>query len=208
MTRFLNYHQARGHIFGECWSHPNIDLMYVNIPKNATSWTKVALISHQWECYNYHLDNLYHKKPLVVLRDPIDRWVSGIAEFFYLYHRDLSTDSFNSTVCDIIFDKVAFDDHTERQTYFLEGLDPENCVYFMFDNNYQPLFSQFLSGHGISNTFTDIEKKHVSDLEPVRRNFKKFFKDKLTEPNYLNQIKSYFEPDYQLIDSVKFYKGM
>ena len=90
---FLEYYQSKGHVFGECMSLPDNDLMYVNIPKNASSWTKPNLLDWKWENYNYHTDNLYHKTAIIVLRDPVERWLSGIAEYLYLYHRDFTVDS-------------------------------------------------------------------------------------------------------------------
>jgi predicted lipoprotein len=32
----------KGHVYGECMSHIDSDLMYVYIPKNASSWTKMS----------------------------------------------------------------------------------------------------------------------------------------------------------------------
>jgi len=56
MLVFLKEWTNRGHIYGECMSHRDSDLMYVNIPKNASSWTKPNLKDWGWEFYNYHTD--------------------------------------------------------------------------------------------------------------------------------------------------------
>jgi hypothetical protein len=205
MQSFLTYYEARGHIFGQCMSRPDSDLMYVNIPKNASSWTKPNLEQQGWEIYNYHTDNLYHKTAMVVLRDPVERWVSGIAEFLYLYHRDWPDSAFTKPMLDLIFDKIAFDDHTERQGYFLEGLDLDRCVFFKFGENYKKNFSNFLNDHRMPNNYYRYEKQHVSDLEPVRKNFKSIMTANLKN-EYLEKILDYFRPDYQLIKQVEFYE--
>ena len=150
---FINYHQARGHIFGECMSHNDSEYMYVYIPKNATSWTKPNLLDFGWEFYNYHTDNL-NKTALVVLRDPVERWLSGIAEYLYLYHRDFITSDLNKAVRELVFDKIAFDDHTERQLYFIEGLDPAKCIFFKFGSEYRSQFSEFLNTINMPNKYT------------------------------------------------------
>ena len=49
----INEWQHKGHVYGECMSHPDNDLMYVNIPKNASSWTKPNLLDHKFEFYNF-----------------------------------------------------------------------------------------------------------------------------------------------------------
>lgn len=205
MDGFVNYYEPRGHVFGECWSAPNTDLMYVNIPKNATSWTKPNLQDWGWENYNYHTDNLYHKTAIIVLRDPVERWVSGIAEYLYLYHRDWPTESFNKQMLDLIFDKIAFDDHTEKQVYFLEGLDLDRCVFFKFNEQYRQNFSNFLAEHGMPNKYYNYEKQHVSDNEPIRRNYKEIFINSLNNSKYLNQVNDYFRQDINLIEQTKFY---
>ena len=120
MISFYNYYKTKGHVFGECMSSPNTDLMYINIPKNASSWTKLNCKDWGWEFFNYHSDNLYHKHSLIVLRDPVDRWLSGIAEYFFLYHKNLDFAHISRPFLDLIFDRVAFDDHTEKQILFIK----------------------------------------------------------------------------------------
>ncbi|CAB4128260.1 hypothetical protein UFOVP112_16 [uncultured Caudovirales phage] len=202
---FLQYYQAKGHVFGECMSLPDNNLMYVNIPKNASSWTKPNLLDFKWEIYNYHTDNLYHKTAMVVLRDPVERWASGMAEYLYLYHRDWTADAFTAPMLELIFDKIAFDDHTEKQVYFLEGLDLSRCIFFWFDENYRQNFSNFLAENGMPNRYFNYEKQHVSDNEPIRKHYKEIFINSLHDSKYLNQVKDYFKQDYELINSVKFY---
>jgi hypothetical protein len=204
---FLEYYQSKGHVFGECMSHPDSNFMYVNIPKNASSWTKPNLLDFNWENYNYHTDNLYHKTAMIVLRDPVERWASGIAEYLYLYHRSWTKESFTTELLDLIFDKIAFDDHTEKQVYFIEGLDQSRCVFFWFDDKYRQNFSNFLIENGMPNRYFNYEKQHVSNNEPVRRNFKKIFIDALQNSKYLSQVREYFKHDYELINSVQFYHG-
>jgi hypothetical protein len=202
---FINYYKAKGHVFGECMSHPASNLMYVNIPKNASSWTKPNLLDFNWEVYNYRTDNLYHKTAMVVLRDPVERWASGMAEYLYLYHRHWSKESITEEMLDLIFDKIAFDDHTESQVYFIEGLDLDRCVFFWFDENYRNNFGNFLAENQMPNKYHRYEKQHVSNNEPIRREFKEFFTNALKNSKYLNQVEDYFRQDLKLIEQVKFY---
>ena len=67
---FLAQWTRKGHVYGECMSHPDSNLMYVYIPKNASSWTKPNLQDWSWEIYNYHTDHI-NKTAIVVLRDPV-----------------------------------------------------------------------------------------------------------------------------------------
>jgi hypothetical protein len=202
---FINYHQAKGHVFGECMSKLDSDLMYVHIPKNATSWTKPNLLDWGWEFFNYHTDQLTSKTALVVLRDPLDRWISGIAEYLFLYHQNIDFAHAGQAFFDLIFDKITFDDHTEKQVYFIEGLDLDRCVFFKFGTDYRQQFSQYLAEHDMPNRYNNYNYQHVSDDSPDRKRFKKIFTDQLQNSKYLSQVKQYFKPDYQLINQVKFY---
>lgn len=201
---FLNYYQARGHVFGECMSHPDSEYMYVYIPKNASSWTKPNLQDFGWEFYNYHTDHL-NKTALVVLRDPVDRWVSGIAEYLYLYHKDFVISDLNKAVRELVFDKIAFDDHTERQLYFIEGLDISRCIFFKFGPEYKSQFSDFLNTLGMANKYHSYANQHVSDASPERKRFKEFFKRELENSKYLNKVQDYFREDINFIETVKYY---
>jgi hypothetical protein len=177
--------------------------MYVYIPKNASSWTKPNLKDFGWEFYNYHIDKL-DKHALVVLRDPVDRWLSGIAEYFALYHSKFKIDSWTESVFELVFDRVCFDDHTERQLKFLHGLDTDNCTFFNFDT-YREDFSQWITEHYGENKYDRYEYQHVSEQDPVRREFKEIFRNAINNSKYLEQIKNFYANDYQLINSVKYY---
>ncbi len=208
MIDFIEYYKIRGHVFGECMSRGDCDLMYVYIPKNASSWTKPNLLDWGWEFYNYHADSLQHKHAMVVLRDPIDRWLSGIAEYFYLRHRNFDSVNINSALLNLIFDRVAFDDHTESQCLFIQNLDKANCTFFWCDDNYRNTFSSFLNKNGMPNKYNNYSYQHVTEHEPVRSRFKQMFRDILfNESRYLKQLQWYYNKDYKLIEETKFYAG-
>ena len=197
--------QHKGHVYGECMSKEGVNLMYVYIPKNASSWTKPNLRDWGWEFFNYHTDLLY-KDALVVLRDPVDRWLSGIAEYFALYHPHMSTGHFTQSVIDLVFDRVTFDDHTEKQIKFLQGLNTDHCTFMMCDKNYRKNFSDFIKTHCGDNKYDRYDYQHVSENSPTRKQFKMLFNEAINDqPKYLQRIQDYFEEDYRLIEQVQFY---
>jgi len=208
VNHFVDYYKHKGHTFGECMSRLDTDLMYVYIPKNASSWTKPNLKDWQWEMYNYHTDNLYLKQAIIVLRDPIDRWLSGIAEYMFLYHNNVDTAHFSKSFFDIIFDRIAFDDHTEKQILFIEGLNFDRCIFFKCDQNYRYFFSLYLTAQGMNNRYSNYEYQHTTELSPERKKFKQIFAEEIkNNSKYINHLKQYFNDDYKLINSVKFYAG-
>lgn len=206
MIDFIEYYKTKNHIFGECMSHKDSNFMYVYIPKNASSWTKPKLLDWNWEFYNYHTDNLLHKHSLIVLRDPIERWLSGIAEYFFLKHKDLNLNDLNKASLDLIFDRIAFDDHTESQVLFLQNLNLNNCTFFWCDEKYKINFSEFLNQNGMTNSYYKYEKQHVTSNNKERKKVKEYF-DNIVYNHlpFKEKLELYFQKDYKLIESVKYF---
>jgi hypothetical protein len=204
---FYDHWKDKGHIFGTCMSSPDNDLMYVNIPKCASSWTKPNLKDLGWEFYNYHYDHLKNKHAMVVLRDPVERWVSGIAEYMVLYHSEIDTSQFNDTLFEIMVDRVTFDDHTEKQVYFLEGLNLNKCTFFYCNQYYRQGFTQFLRNQGTFNVadYSTYNYQHTTDSDAYRTKFRDIFKPLLKVPKYVDHIKAHYKKDYELIQKVSFF---
>lgn len=199
---FLKQWSNKGHDYGTCMSHKDGDLMYVNIPKNASSWTKPNLLDWGWEFYNYHADQL-NKTAIVVLRDPLERWISGIAEYFTLYMSHIPEHDYN--IRELVFDRVCFDDHTEKQINFIHGLDSEQCIFLKCDQHYRENFSNLLAEHHMPNRYQTYDMQHVSENDPRRKRFKQIFAREVQNSKYLEQVKNYYAQDYELINQVKFY---
>jgi hypothetical protein len=200
----------RGHQFGNCMTRDDLDWMYVNIPKNATTWTKPILFDHHFKEYNYHHDNLYHKRSIILLRDPLERWLSGISEFFRLLEsdntavdlKDLNRKSFYEMILDI----VIFDDHTEQQVCFIADLDHKKNIYFKCNSQYRLNFSHWMHSYNMPGNYDHLEYQYTTESDPQKAQFQKYLKEFLTEERYVNRIKSYYRLDYNLINSVKFWE--
>jgi hypothetical protein len=203
----LNRLDYRGHTFGACMTTLDSDLMYVQIPKNASSWTKIHFKDLGWLDFNYHYDHFYKKHALVVLRDPVERWLSGVCEYFSLYHENIDTESFNNTFYDFLIEQTILDDHTESQHCFIEGLDYKNITFFLCNNDYRLQFSTCLKQKGFDNKYHDHEFQHTTNKSITRSKFKKIFEPLLSQSKYLNKIQQFYKKDYELINSVKFYAG-
>lgn len=203
----LNRLDHKGHTFGACMTTVDQNLMYVQIPKNASSWTKPNLKDLGWTDYNYHYNNMYKKHALVVMRDPVERWLSGICEYFALYHETIDTNEFNKTFYDLLMEQIVFDDHTEQQHYFIEGLSLNNITFFLCDKDYRVHFGSFLKNQGFDNKYHKYEFQHTTANSLLRSKFKKIFEPLLLESKYLNKIKDFYKKDYELMNSVQFYAG-
>ena len=204
-SAFENDWHGKGHVWGECMADPHSDLMYVYIPKNATSWTKPNLRDWRWEFYNYKTDNL-NKHAVIALRDPVERWNSGIAEYFACYYPHFKFNDIETI--EMIFERVTFDDHTDRQINFIDGLDTDNCTFLYCDDAYSRNFGAFIKDHYGPNRYENYTRQHVSNDDPIRKRFKEIFAYYLKDPKYLKKVKDHFKVDYELIEQVTFFDNI
>jgi hypothetical protein len=208
---FRNYWQHKGMEFGTCHTSPESPWVWINIPKNASSFTQ-TLFAHQllWSNYNYFDFDMSSKTPIVVLRDPVERWISGIAEYINLYHENFDWTKVDNQMFDWIFDRVSFDDHTESQVYFLQGLDLQKTVWFKCDNNYENKLIMWMEAvglvqHGFKVPDCVREFEYLTSSDAHKQKTKDFFnRAVVSNPGYLRKLKEYFKRDYDLIGMVNF----
>ena len=82
------------HMLGQCYKCQDQPVVYLNTPKCASSFMKTQVLDLGWQqgfldlgpkevpedMLKVNVDDI--EKIIVVMRDPYDRWLSGIAEYF------------------------------------------------------------------------------------------------------------------------------
>lgn len=181
-----------GHNLGECWNNVDKSITFVHIPKNASSFIKGCLLGTNKFTHSNSL--ITADKYLIALRDPIERWISGIAQFMLIEsNKDL-------TLRDLI-NTVTFDDHTELQSYFLQDVDLNKCIFLRVDNNLRNNVGSWLFDNGFNtdvNSITNINQGN----EMIKNKF-----SAMVDGNSQIKLKlfKHYEQDYELINRVKFY---
>jgi len=186
-----------GHRLGECWVDKVNNISYINIPKNASSFVKGVLIGSGG--FWHHSETLVNStENLVMLRDPIDRWCSGITQYLYNSKQDLSINE--------IFDRITFDDHTDLQTYFLQGVDLSRATFMLVNDNLRKNFNNWIYNRGY-RTNVDIAIEYNASKDDNRQTTKEYYIKLLEQnPELVLKLQKYFEEDYKLIGGVKFYE--
>jgi hypothetical protein len=185
-----------GHHLGECWVDNSKSLTYINIPKNASSYMKACLMGSNTS-WTYHDHFVVGQQNLVLLRDPIDRWCSGMAQSLFNSGIEVSNDS--------VFNHITFDDHTELQTYFLQGVDLTNTVFFLVNDHLTENLTNWSESNGNVFNTKNISKYNASS-DDNRANLKQRFLDAIANyPEYMLKLKKHFADDYNLINQVEFY---
>ena len=185
-----------GHRLGECWVDEVNNISYIHVPKNASSFVKGVLMG----CggFWHHSETLVNStENLVMLRDPIDRWCSGITQYLYNIKQDLSADE--------IFDKITFDDHTDLQTYFLQDVDLDKTTFMLVNDNLKANLNNWIYNRAY-RTNVDIAIEYNASNNDNRRTTKEYYVKLLEQnPDLVLKLKKHFEADYELINRVKFY---
>lgn len=191
--------------------HNDLKQCYINIPKNASSFLRAVLKVSGWK--HKHLGmNMEIDNHIVILRDPIERWLTGIAQHITT---NILGENFGSThyieqdteLCQkIIFDQVVFDDHTEQQSWFLEPFNLDNAVFFYCNSELAKNLDLYFLNLGTNLNFQSRPYVNVSKEQFDNANLVEHFTNLVyNNKKYYDRLKSYFVRDYDLISSVNFY---
>jgi hypothetical protein len=209
---YYDYWNYKGHDYAGCHYHEKIKNIYINIPKNASTNIRTAIMNSNFTGMNTLQSKIFpeYDSAVVVLRDPIQRWISGITTYLNNYVIGLNqVGDFlknlenNKCFMELLFERVSFDDHSEKQVYFLKPFDLSNSYFFYLDELFELRFSQFYAGEGVKIDFNHSNKNYNS-RDPVHQFFTEFLADYKNQ-TYKEKLKKHFEEDYELINSVTFY---
>ena len=181
-----------GHILGECWTDQDKSITFIHIPKNASSFVKGCLLNSGNFTYSDSLVTADHY--LITLRDPIERWISGISQF-------MGIESNQQFTLHKLVERVTVDDHTELQTYFLQDVDIERCTFLKVDQNLRTNIKLWLGEYGYGHNCPDVPNINQGN---------RLIKDRvaaMVDGNSQIKLKlvTHYEQDYELINRVKFY---
>jgi len=184
------------------------NVVWINVPKNSSTLINGYLKNLNWQEVSDVTPFNDVDSFLVVLRDPISRWVSGITEYMHRYHANFELDQATDLLKDIIVEKKFFDNHTVPQYAFLNQIPKEKCVYFRMDTNLTENFQDYLEKHcNISNNSLQyIGKTNSSNDSLKKAQLKEFFNSIVNVPKYREQIETFYEYDFLLFNSASFYQ--
>ncbi len=216
----------RGFGYGTGSLNPVCSKFIVNMPKNASSYLLDWAGRHDWSMAtvgdNCNWDQV--QEMIVILRDPLDRWISGMAQYLNTYilsvfgpngpiyndneltphDNSLTADEwiqqYNQSTERLVFDLISrFDDHTWPQCELFENLLPGvSRKYFYLDKNFDAMISTYLNFEPAS----DLDRNHSGSNQNIKK-LQEFFKHRLNIRPELEQrvIKAYAR-DYELIKQV------
>lgn len=206
----VDYDYNLGHNWGQSQLSPDGRYNFVHVAKNASTEVKTALGTWQQSNYNNLKIDPEH---LVILRDPTDRWISGIAEFLVgdfsrtgVFNAKLSIDEIETAINtqmfqNLLFDFVIFDGHTLPQCCYLKGLNINDITFFYFDKSVIPRLMNYVGETPVvpnyrNNSLTNAKKQII--INKIRNLLD-------NDADLQHIIDLHYYADHQLFDHVKFH---
>jgi hypothetical protein len=217
---------VKGFGYGSGVLSPDNKKFIVNIPKNASSYMLEWASMHKWTTGTVGDPCNWNKveEMVVVIRDPLNRWVSGIVQYINTYilsvygpngpvfpgqpttkydwsmNAEQFIDGYNQITERLIFDVInKFDDHVWPQCYFFEELLPDvPRKYFYLDTG----FNQRIAEHLNFQIYNNLDL-NTSVSNPNMAALQTFFKQKFQDrPELKNRVIDAYAKDYALIAKV------
>jgi hypothetical protein len=179
---------------------------FVPILKNAHSWATVLLETNlQFKLGINHTEIFPFEKFIVILRNPVERWISGAAQYLSAYDPDVckelvSNDNFIEFLCDI--GKIG-DEHTNRQLDVLGHINIKQCIFFKCDSTLESTMHHFIKT--ISKQDSVIPSEHYNTIKEGTESKQIVYQaltEKLQNQEYLDRVKKYVLPDIKLLNYV------
>jgi len=182
-------------------------IFYLNIPKNASTYLTNLFVDSDWRHNDVYSPDI--KECIVVLRDPVERWISGFATYAASwllgegYGSDHFREDYNSLTERLIFDQIVFDDHTTEQVKFVNQLGDRKITYFKLNHELGMNLESFLGYQlGLNKPIVGNASEDNYDTNKLS-NFMRFKIEQ--DPMLRAKIIDRYYADYTLIKSANYY---
>jgi len=184
-TRFTT---SDGKIVALCW-----------IPKNASTTLKTTPNGFVPFAGAFNFTQHEYDELIVFLRDPFDRWKSGVVQYMFLAEGQTFAKQYShkETRDEILksLDRIVFDVHTLRQTDFFlfSGMDHSKSKFYNIDTGG---LERFQADYNFWNEKVPHENnsKRNDFIANIRKNFANY-----VTPALEAKVKEFYKPDYDFM---------
>jgi len=210
--------------------HPKLTHAWINIPKNCSSFVQKVLDDNGWTmCHSTDLINGilsdHTIKKMVVLRDPVQRWISGFAETYGYWNTGPNSHVLDLDKLDELLDNDAFwklvyynpvmCGHTELQHRFIgkaqnvqyikiQDKNPVNGTVIDPNRFYRELTEYVRWAGGVSQfEYWDELTNPVTNNEDKLRVYNKLLDAMSKNPKIQDNLYKAHNIDYKLFDKLE-----
>ena len=195
---------------------PSLRYAWIDIPKCASSFIQKVLYDNNWTatCDPVLMDGIKcapSVKKLVVLRDPIDRWVSGFSECFSTDKQILDLLDNRAFWRSIFYKNPVFDDHTEYQHRFVGNAVNVEYIYLNSSASAQKFYATlaaWIRKAGYSADFDRwIDPVNPKTNDQVKLDINNKLRILLKDENIFHNLKTIHSKDYALLETLPKFKA-
>ena len=196
---------------------PSLRYAWIDIPKCASSFIQKVLYDNNWTSTHdpVLMDGIKRAESvekIVVLRDPVERWVSGFSECWHSTPSILNLLD-QPTFWKTIYANPVFDDHTEHQHRFVRNAVNIKYIYMTAGtanaDRFHKNLATWIRAAGYSANFdnwtepTNPKTNHDIKLQ-INTKLHTMFKD---HPDLMENLINVHRKDYGLFETLKKYKA-
>ena len=167
-------------------------IMYVPIPKNAHTWLKTNLTLT-------HTPSTVQDRYLILIRDPINRWITGMAT--YCRTLQLFKDNYwENTAPDLermLGKNLILDGHTVPQSYFLRNTDPSRCDVLEVNHSLPERVNSYLN---LQLNPTPINASSTGYQQYLIQHITEYA---LSQPQVMHKLNQLLEQDYPWLERAR-----
>lgn len=205
-NRLVTY-TKRALITFDFYGNEELPYVYVPIFKNAHTFGK----NYFKAIADFNkTENWQGKKQIVFLRDPYERWVSAVCQWFVNNLPDkCPTHEIDPLMMKMIFSAIRLDGHGELQSDIVDLLDVRNIIFFNIDD---PMFDfnlKHFTHHTLKKRFSKkiSPKENERNLHPLKAIIEKQIRDYANANAQEKQnILGFYQRDSELFKNARFYK--
>jgi hypothetical protein len=193
---------------------PNCQIRYIKIYKNASTYFNKYL--SEWDDVNcYGISSLRSMDNLVVLRDPLERWASGMVTYIR-YNKLLDTDFTEdftilnkSTVFSKLFEEYLIsltgkDLHTYTQLWPLSFIDLNETYFFKLNDKLGYQINKFLKIYNIDNRCNNLKINQANTRDMLYLCLKEMLFN-YKHNTFKQKLEDIYKHDYEFIQNITFY---
>ncbi len=172
----------------------NSSTIYIPTLKCAKTWCQNLLVDLGYS------ETTVRSAPtvLIVTRDPLSRWRSGIVTYMRIWHSDIKTGAeFCYTLDSLLEKSLILDSHTVPQCSYIADADPANILAFDILNVEQTL-PHYLNVNISNNRYKNTTQEH-SYMRWADQFMPKYL------DRYSNDLVELYSCDYVLLRDVQYY---
>jgi hypothetical protein len=204
--------------------HTQSPVGYIRINKNASQFFDKHL-SDDWKIIHVKLDNLSPYKDynyFATLRDPIERWISGITTYLTLHQSSPNfgiqlfdgefpeafetlrrSKFFKNLFQDYLIEITGEDLHTCSQLWFISFFNLKKINFFYLNDRLGYQINKFLNVYNIKNTCNNYKINQTPQSE-LYSFINEMIRDE-SNVNFKNKLKNIYKYDYQFLENINFY---